>query len=138
MRNKICKTILEHVSHDDRKMLQITGEVAYVNFDPDHDPDLSDSDSENGEGNHFHTAEELADIFELPGLGEMIHAARMVAFTRRMEVIDSRRAKQEAKHAEDHRQRKTAVAMSLHSRLGANSGISTLGNDIMGIIAKNM
>jgi len=34
--------------------------------------------------------------------------------------------------------RKTALAMALHSRLGANSVISTLGKDIMGIVAKNM
>jgi len=133
VRNKICKILLEHVSHDYRKMLRITVEFVYVDFDPD----ASDSDSD-GEGNNLHTAEDLAEIYERPGLPELIHAAHMSAFTRRMEVIDSRRAKQEAKHAEDHRQRKTAVAMSLHSRLGINSGISTLGTDIMGIIAKNM
>ena len=137
VRNKICKTMLDHVSHDWKKMLDITYEYVYVNFDFNHDPDLSDSDSD-GEGDHLWNAEELAVRFHREGLGEMIQAAHMVAFRKKREVEDSRRAKLVAKKSEDDRQRKTAVAMALHSRLGENSSISTLGPDILGIIAKNM
>ena len=133
VRNKICKTMFEHVQHDYRKMLRITGEFVYVDFDPD----ASDSDSD-GEGNNLHTAEDLAEIYERPGLPELIHAAHMSAFRKHLELQRSRHAKQEARNAEDARQRKTAVAMSLHSRLGVDSEMSTLGTDIMGIIAKNM
>ena len=86
----------------------------------------------------MHTAEDLAEIYELPGLAEMLHAAHMVAFGQQLQVQRSHRAKIDAKKAEDRRQRKTAVAMCLHSRLGMNSGISTLGTDIMEIIAKKM
>ena len=132
VRNKICKTLLQHVS-DYHNMLGITGEFVYVNFG--HDPE--DSDSSDGEG-HMHTAEDLAEIYELPGLAEILHAAHMVAFGQQLEVQRSHRAKIKAKNAEDRRQRKTALAMCLHNRLGMNSGISTLGADIMGIIAKKM
>ena len=132
VRNKICKTLLQHVSDYDN-MLGITGEFVYVNFG--HDPD--DTDDSDGEGD-MHTAEDLADLYEMPDLAEMLHAAHMVAFAQQVEVQRSDRAKVDAKKAEDRRQRKTALAMCLHSRLGANSGISTLGADIMGIIAKNI
>jgi hypothetical protein len=133
VRNKLCRTILDYVKHDFELVLQITGEFVYVNFG--HDPD--DSDDSDGEGNML-TAEDLAEIYELPGLAEILHAAHMVAFAQQVEVQRSDRAKVDAKKAEDRRQRKTALAMCLHSRLGADSGISTLGADIMGIIAKNM
>jgi len=137
VRNKICKTMLDHVSHDWQEMLDITNEFAYVNFDENHDPDLSDSDSDE-EGNRLWTAEDLAEIHERPGLGNMIHVAHMVAYVKQQQFIDARRAKKQAEKSEDDRQRKTALAMALHSRLGSNSGISTLGPDIMGIVAKNM
>ena len=132
VRNKICKTLLQHVSDYDN-MLGITGEFVYVNFG--HDPD--DTDDSDGEGTMY-TAEDLAEIYELPGLVEILHAAHMGAFAQQVEVQRSDRAKVDAKKAEDRRQRKTALAMCLHSRLGADSGISTLGADIMGIIAKKM
>jgi len=132
VRNKLCRTIIDYVKHDFELVLQITGEFVYINFGQD--PDDSDSD---GEGD-VHTAEDLAEIYQLPDLAAMLYAAHMVAFGQQVEVQRSHRAKQEAKHAEDRRKRKTAVAMCLHSRLGANAGISTLGPDIMGIIAKNM
>jgi ankyrin repeat protein len=137
VRNKMCKTMLDHVQHDFQKMMDITGEMVYINFDPDHDPDASDSDSD-GEGDNYHDPGELAEILERPGLGEMILAARMAAYRQQTEWINTKTARDKAEKSEDARQRKAAVAMSLHSRLGANSGISTLGNDIMGIIAKNM
>jgi ankyrin repeat protein len=137
VRNKICRTMLEHVKHDFHKMVDITGEMVYINFDPDHDPDASDSDSD-GEGDNYHDPGELAEILERPGLGEMILAARMAAYRQQTEWINTKTAKDKAEKSEDARQRKSAVAMSLHSRLGANAGISTLGPDIMGIIAKKM
>ena len=140
VRNKIAKTMLERIS-DHQVMLKVTGEFAYVNFNPDHDHDLSDSDSDadSEEGlNNYHTAEDLAEIYELPNLADIINAAHMVAFRKKREVDNSRLAKQKARNAEDRRQRKTAVAMALHSRLGDNSSISTLGPDILGIIANNM
>jgi hypothetical protein len=137
VRNKICKTMLDHVSHDWRQTLQITSEFAYVNFDLNHDPDVSDSDSD-GDGNHLWDAEDLAEILEHPGLGEMLHAAHMRAFVKELEVNDARRAKEQAEKSEVARQRKTAVAMGLDSRLGAKSGILTLGKDITEMIAKNM
>ena len=133
VRNKLCRTILDYVKHDFELVLQITGEFVYVNFG--HDPD--DSDDSDGEGNML-TAEDLAEIYELPDLAEILYAAHMVAFAQQVEVQRSDRAKVDAKKAEDRRQRKTALAMCLHSRLGADSGISTLGADIMGIIAKKM
>ena len=138
VRNKICRTILEHVQHDFKLVLKITGETAYVNFDPDHDPDLSDSDNDDVLEIDFHTPGELAEILGFPGLGEIIHTARMVALRQQEEWINAKIAQNNAKNMEDRRNRKTAVAMSLHSRLGANSGISTLGTDIMEIIAKKM
>jgi ankyrin repeat protein len=135
VRNKVCRTMLEHVQHDFKLVLKITAEMAYVNFDPDHDPDLSDSDNDVHE-NEFHTPEDLAEIFELPGLGEMIHAARMVALRQQEEWINAKNAQNNAKKMEDRRKRKTAVAMCLHSRLGANAEISTLGTDMLGMVAK--
>jgi ankyrin repeat protein len=135
VRNKICRTMLEHVQHDFKLVLKITAEMAYVNFDPDHDPDLSDSDNDVHE-NEFHTPGELAEIFELPGLGEMIHAARMVALRQQEEWINAKNAQNNAKKMEDRRKRKTAVAMCLHSRLGANTEISTLGTDMLEMVAK--
>jgi len=132
VRNKMCKTMLDYISHDFEMVLQITTRIAdFI------DPGLSDSDSDVDEL-EGDTPRELAVRFHREGLGEMIHAAQMVAFRKECKVNDARRAKVKAEKSEDARQRKAAVAMSLHSRLGANSGISTLGNDIMGIIAKNM
>jgi len=140
VRNKIAKNMLERIS-DHQVMLKVTSELAFFNFNNDHDHALSDNDSDadSEEGlNNFHTAEDLAYIYERPGLADIISSARMVASRKKREVEDSRRAKIVAKNAEDRRQRKTAVAMALHSRLGDNSSISTLGPDILGIIAKNM
>ena len=132
VRNNICRTMLDYISHDFEMVLQITTRIAdFI------DPGLSDSDSDVDEL-EGDTPRELAVRFHREGLGEMIHAAQMVAFRKECKVNDARRAKVKAEKSEDARQRKTAVAMGLHSRLGANSGISTLGNDIMGIIAKNM
>jgi hypothetical protein len=138
VRNKIAKTMLERIS-DHQVMLKVTGDFAYVNFNHDHDDDLSGSDTDSEAGlNNYHTAEDLAEIYELPGLADIINAAHMLAFMQQREVENSRRAKKQAEKSEDDRQRKTAVAMALHSRLGDNSSISTLGRDILGIIAKNM
>ena len=136
VRNKICRTILEHVS-DFHKMLDITRATVYINLDPDHDPDSSDSDSDE-EGLNYHDPEDLAEILELPGLGEMIRAARMAAYRKHREWVNTKTAQIRAKNMEDSRERKTAVAMALHSRLGANSGISTLGSDMLGMVAKYM
>ena len=138
VRNKICTKILEHVSHDFVMVWKITEQVARINFDPDHDPDLSDSDSDVEDDDiGYWTAFDLAEIYELPGLGEILHAAQKVAM-RRDQVYDAQRAKRKAKTAEDDRQRKTAVAMALHSRLGAESEMSMLGTDNLGIISKNI
>jgi len=134
MRNKICRKLLEHVKLNFDVVLQITEHVAY---DPDDDPDWSDSDSDVNEPD-FHNAQGLAAISGLPGLAQILQAAQMVAMRQREQVNDALYAKIKARNAEDRRQRKTAVAMSLHSRLGVDSRISTLGTDIMGIIAKNM
>jgi hypothetical protein len=135
VRNKICKTILEHVQHDFKLVLKITAEMAYVNFDPDHDPDLSDSDNDVHE-NEFHTPEDLAGILHRPSIGDMIRAARIAAYRQQEEWINAKTAQKNAKKMEDRRKRKTAVAMSLHSRLGANAEISTLGTDMLGMVAK--
>ena len=130
VRNKICRTMLEHVS-DFQKMLDITGEMVYINFDPDQ----SDSDSDE-EGHNYHDPGELAEILERPGLGEMIYAARMAAYRQQREWINAKTAQNNAKKMEDRRKRKTALAMCLHSRLGANAEISTLGTDMLGMVAK--
>ena len=133
VRNKICKTMLEHVQHDFRKMLDITSDLVYINFGPDHDPD---SDSSDNASDNYHDPEDLAGILERPGIGEMIRAARMAAYRQQREWINAKTAQNNAKKMEDRRKRKTAVAMSLHSRLGANAEISTLGTDMLGMVAK--
>jgi len=132
VRNKICRTMLDYITHDFEMVLQTTTRIAdFI------DPGLSDSDSDVDEL-EGDTPRELAVRFHRRGLGEMLHAAQMVAFRKQCEVKDAIREKTIARNAEDRRRRKTAVAMALHSRLGKNSSISTLGADILGIIAKNM
>jgi ankyrin repeat protein len=126
VRNKICKTMLDRVS-DYRIMLKITGEFCIKNFDPD------DSDSDD-----LHTPSELAEIYEHPELVTMLDAARTTAFRQHEQVTDAVRAKFDAQKAEIRRQRKTAVAMGLNSRLGADSALLSMGPDILGMIAKHL
>jgi ankyrin repeat protein len=135
VRNKICRTMLEHIS-DFRKMLDITSDLVYINFGPDHDPDSDSSDNASQDSDNYHDPEDLAGILERPGIGEMIRAARMAAYRQQREWINAKTAQNNAKKMEDRRKRKTAVAMSLHSRLGANAEISTLGTDMLGMVAK--
>lgn len=124
VRNKICKTMLDHIS-DYRIMMKITQEFCVKNFDPD------DSDSED-----LHTPSELAEIYEHPGLVTMLDAAKMTAYRQSEQVADAVRAKSDAKNAEDRRQRMTAVAMGLHTRLGMDSNLLSMGPDVMGMVTK--
>ena len=129
-RNHICKTMLDHVS-DYRMMLEITGGLCIKDFDPE------DSGSED-DGSDLHTPSELADIYGHPGLVAMLDAAEQAAERQLEEVNAAVRAKSDAQNAENRRQRKTAVAMGLHSRLGADSALLSLGPDILGMIAKHL
>jgi ankyrin repeat protein len=132
-RNHICKTMLDHVS-DYRMMLEITGGLCIKDFNPDRDPDSGSED----DGSDLHTPSELADIYGHPGLVAMLDAAEQTAERQLEEVNAAVRAKSDAQNAENRRQRKTAVAMGLHGRLGADSALLSLGPDILGMIAKHL
>jgi ankyrin repeat protein len=132
-RNKICETMLDHVS-DYRMKLKITQELGFKDFDINGD---DDSDSEDDIFD-FHTPSDLAEIYERPGLVAMLDAAEQTAERQRKQVTDAVRAKSNAKNEEDRRQRKTAMAMGLQERLGGSSKLLSLGTDIMGMIAQHL
>jgi ankyrin repeat protein len=130
-RIKICETMLEHVS-DYQMKLKITHELGFKDFEINGD---DDSDSEDDIFN-FHTPSDLAEIYERPGIVAMLDAAEQTAQRQSQQVTDALRAKSNAKNDEDKRQRKTALAMGLHGRLGGDSKILSLGTDILGMVAK--
>jgi ankyrin repeat protein len=130
-RIKICETMLEHVS-DYQMKLKITQELGFKDFEMNGD---DDSDSEDDIFN-YHTPSDLAEIYERPGIVARLDAAEQFAELQSKQVTDALRAKSNAKNDEDKRQRKTALAMGLHGRLGADSKLLGLGTDILGMVAK--
>jgi hypothetical protein len=127
VRARIC-TILLHHGTDFRSKLN---DLRCYSLPPD-DVDTDDSDTEDT----THTPGELADLFDLHDLQRLMVAAEWTCLQKVTQVDLANNAKRSAKAEQVRKQRVAAFAMGLHSRLGEQSGVLSLGPDIVGMISK--